>query len=59
MTAKAGVPAQIGKQAVESLAIAMVYIATAQPGFLIAIPPGNVTGLFSQPLTGKTSAGSR
>ena len=27
----------------ESLAIAIVYIATAQPGFLIAIPPGNVT----------------
>ena len=43
MTAKAGVMTRIGKQAVESLAIAIVYIATAQPGFLIAIPPGNVT----------------
>ena len=43
MTAKAGVITRIGKQAVESLAIAIVYIATAQPGFLIAIPPGNVT----------------
>jgi diguanylate cyclase (GGDEF)-like protein/PAS domain S-box-containing protein len=33
----------IGKRAVEALAIAMVYIGTAQPGFLIAIAPGNVT----------------
>jgi two-component system CheB/CheR fusion protein len=35
--------APIGKRAVETLAIAIVYIATAQPGFLIAIAPGNVT----------------
>ena len=33
----------VGKRAVEALAIAMVYIGTAQPGFLIAIAPGNVT----------------
>ena len=33
----------IGKRAVEVLAIALVYIGTAQPGFLIAIAPGNVT----------------
>jgi PAS domain-containing protein len=33
----------IGKRAVEALAIALVYIGTAQPGFLIAIAPGNVT----------------
>jgi two-component sensor histidine kinase/integral membrane sensor domain MASE1 len=35
--------APIGKRALETLAIATVYIATAQPGFLIAIAPGNVT----------------
>jgi diguanylate cyclase (GGDEF)-like protein/PAS domain S-box-containing protein len=34
---------RIGKRAVETLALAVVYIATAQPGFLIAIAPGNVT----------------
>ena len=33
----------IGKRLVETLAIAIVYIATAQLGFLVAIPPGNVT----------------
>jgi diguanylate cyclase (GGDEF)-like protein/PAS domain S-box-containing protein len=33
----------VGKRAVEALAIALVYIGTAQPGFLIAIAPGNVT----------------
>ena len=43
MTAKASVITRIGRQAIELLAIAIVYIATAQPGFLIAIPPGNVT----------------
>jgi diguanylate cyclase (GGDEF)-like protein/PAS domain S-box-containing protein len=34
---------KVGKCAVEVLAIAIVYIGTAQPGFLIAIAPGNVT----------------
>ena len=43
MTAKASVITRMATQAVETLAIAIVYIATAQPGFLIAIPPGNVT----------------
>lgn len=33
----------VGRRAVEALAIAIVYIGTAQPGFLIAIAPGNVT----------------
>ena len=33
----------ISKRLVEALAIAIVYIATAQLGFLVAIPPGNVT----------------
>ncbi len=33
----------IGKRLVEALAIAIVYIATAQLGFLAAISPGNVT----------------
>jgi diguanylate cyclase (GGDEF)-like protein/PAS domain S-box-containing protein len=33
----------IGKRLVEALAIAIVYIATAQLGFLTAISPGNVT----------------
>ena len=33
----------IGKRLVETLAIAIVYIASAQLGFLVAIPPGNVT----------------
>jgi hypothetical protein len=35
--------ANMGKPLVEALAIAIVYIATAQLGFLAAIPPGNVT----------------
>lgn len=34
---------KVGKCAVEALAIAMVYVGTARPGFLIAIAPGNVT----------------
>jgi diguanylate cyclase (GGDEF)-like protein/PAS domain S-box-containing protein len=33
----------VSKRVVEALAIAMVYVGTAQPGFLIAISPGNVT----------------
>jgi diguanylate cyclase (GGDEF)-like protein/PAS domain S-box-containing protein len=33
----------ISKRAVEALAIAMVYIGTAQPGLLIAVAPGNAT----------------
>ena len=33
----------IGKRLVEAVAIAIVYIATAQLGFLAAISPGNVT----------------
>ena len=43
MTSRLIVIPNIGKRAVEALAIAMVYIGTAQPGFLIAIAPGNVT----------------
>ena len=35
--------ANIGKHLVETLAIAIVYIATAQLGFLAATAPGNVT----------------
>jgi PAS domain S-box-containing protein len=38
--------ANIGKRLVEALAIAIVYIATGQLGFLAAIPPGNVTVLW-------------
>lgn len=38
-----GGPVNIGKRLVEALAIAIVYIAAAQLGFLVAIPPGNVT----------------
>ena len=37
------VMANIGKRLVEALAIAIVYIATAQLGFLAAVSPGNVT----------------
>ncbi|MGI8427461.1 MAG: MASE1 domain-containing protein, partial [Actinomycetota bacterium] len=36
----------ISKRLVEALAIAIVYIATAQLGFLVAIPPGNVTVIW-------------
>ena len=43
MTSRLIVMPNVGKRAVEALAIAMVYIGTAQPGFLIAIAPGNVT----------------
>jgi diguanylate cyclase (GGDEF)-like protein/PAS domain S-box-containing protein len=37
------VMSNIGRRAVEVLAIALVYIGTAQPGFLFAIAPGNVS----------------
>jgi integral membrane sensor domain MASE1 len=43
VTSRLIVMPNVGKRAVEALAIAMVYIGTAQPGFLIAIAPGNVT----------------
>jgi diguanylate cyclase (GGDEF)-like protein/PAS domain S-box-containing protein len=43
MTSYLIVMVDIGKRLVEALAIAIVYIATAQLGFLAAIPPGNVT----------------
>ena len=43
MTSRPIVIPNISKRVVEALAIAMVYIGTAQPGFLIAIAPGNVT----------------
>lgn len=43
MTSRLIVMPNVGKRAVEALAIALVYIGTAQPGFLIAIAPGNVT----------------
>ena len=35
--------ANIGKRLVEALVVAIVYIATAQLGFVVAIAPGNVT----------------
>lgn len=36
----------IFKLSLESMAIAIVYVATAQIGFLVAIPPGNVTVIW-------------
>jgi integral membrane sensor domain MASE1 len=38
--------AKMGKRLVEALAIAIVYIATAQLGFLAATSPGNVTPVW-------------
>src|SRR3954447_14582371 len=43
MTSQPTVVARVRRQGAEALAIAIVYSATAQPGFLIAIAPGNVT----------------
>ncbi len=36
----------LGKRLVEMLAIAITYLASAQLGFLVAIPPGNVTPVW-------------
>src|SRR5689334_24602241 len=43
MTSQPTAVARVCRRGVEALAIAVVYGATAQPGFLIAIAPGNVT----------------
>ena len=36
----------VSKRLVEILAIALAYVATAKLGFLVAIPPGNVTSVW-------------
>ncbi|MGH8644162.1 MAG: EAL domain-containing protein [Gammaproteobacteria bacterium] len=36
----------LGKRLIEALAIALAYVATAKLGFLVAIPPGNVTPVW-------------
>src|SRR4051812_21766324 len=43
MTSRPTMTARISRQAAEAVALAIVYTATAQPGFLVAIAPGNVT----------------
>ena len=43
MTSRLIVMPNVGKRAAEALAIAMVCIGSALPGFLVAIAPGNVT----------------
>ncbi|MGR9108235.1 MAG: EAL domain-containing protein [Gammaproteobacteria bacterium] len=38
--------ANVSRRSMEALAIAIVYVATAQLGFFVAIPPGNVTVIW-------------
>jgi hypothetical protein len=41
----------VSKRLAEILAIALAYVATAKLGFLVAIPPGNVTPVGRPPVS--------